>query len=73
MKISQISISASRTINLGNYESLKVEGQCVIDFNETDELLGEENYLPEARKAAIEEIKKQMQEAFDSIKPKVSK
>jgi len=70
MKISQISISISRTINLGNYESLQVKGQCTIDFDEMDAMMGEEHYLPQARKKAIEEVKKQMNEAFQETKPK---
>ena len=71
MKVSQISISISRTINLGNYESLQVKGQATIDFDEMDELMGEEKYLPEARKKAIDEVKLQMNQAFAETKPKV--
>ena len=71
MKVSQISISISRTINLGNYESLQVKGQATIDFDEMDELMGEEKYLLEARKKAIDEVKLQMNQAFAETKPKV--
>ena len=63
MKISQITICVSRTINLGNYESLKVEGTCVVDLEEDD-------LIDMARSKAIDEVKEQMSEAFKECKPK---
>lgn len=41
MKINQFSVGCSRTINLGNFESLRVEAQVVIDME--DQNLEEEN------------------------------
>ena len=70
MKVVQIYMNASRTINLGNYESVKVEGACTIHFDELDGLVGEEESLLAARVKAISEIKKQMEDAFVAIKPK---
>lgn len=63
MKISQISISAQRTINLGNYESMQVRGECTID-------LGENDLIDDARMRAINEIKEQMTDVFNAVKPK---
>ena len=63
MKISQITISASRTVNLGNYNSLKVEGAATVTLDEHD-------LIDIARDAAIKEVKEQMEEAFKEFKPK---
>lgn len=62
MKISQITMSASRTINLGNYNSMQVQGSCTIDVDEED-------LLDLVRSHAIDEIKEQMSEMFKSLKP----
>lgn len=63
MKITQITVSASRTINLGNYESMQVQGSCTVEIDDAKE-------LPDARKAAVEECKTQMNEAYKAIRPK---
>lgn len=63
MRISKISIAAPRTINLGNYESLQVRGECTIEIDEND-------LIEIARSRAIEDVKDQMQEAFAATKPK---
>lgn len=61
--VKQISINAQRTINLGNYESMQVGGQCTID-------VGENASMSSAREMAIKEVVKQMEEAFKAVKPK---
>lgn len=63
MRISKISIASSRTINLGNYESLQVRGECTVELDEND-------LIDVARDRAISEVKEQMQEAFAATKPK---
>ena len=63
MKISQITITASRTINLGNYESLRVEGSATINIEE-------DKTCEQARALAIAEVKQQMQETALACKPK---
>jgi len=70
MKIKQIRINASRTINLGNYESLKIEGECTVEIDETDYLLGEDDFLPAARQKALDEVAVQLNNAYDKFKPK---
>jgi len=39
MKLSQFSIGFSRTVNLGNYESCKVEAHVTIDVGEQDSMM----------------------------------
>lgn len=63
MRMSSITVTGSRTINLGNYESLKVEGSCTVDLDESD-------IIDLARQSAIDEIKLQMQEAAKQLQPK---
>lgn len=50
MHTKEITITASRTINLGNYNSLKVEGSCTINLEPDD-------MIELARSRAIEEVK----------------
>ena len=61
--VKQISINAQRTINLGNYESMQVGGQCTIEVEENASVSC-------AREMAVKEVVKQMEEAFKAVKPK---
>ena len=61
-KIKQITVSASRTINLGNYESMRVDGSCTIEIEDPSQIAF-------ARAKALEEVKLQMNEAYKSVKP----
>lgn len=63
MKISQITISASRTVNLGNFNNIKIEGSVTINLDEND-------LIDDARNIAVNEIKQQMKTAFTELKPK---
>lgn len=67
MRIKEITVSASRTINLGNYESLRVEGSCTMELQPHE---AEAEFVDAARKQAIEEIKTQMNQAYNAVKPK---
>ncbi len=61
-KIKQITVGASRTINLGNYESMRVDGSCTIEIEDPSQIAF-------ARAKALEEVKLQMNEAYKSVKP----
>lgn len=37
MRITQFMVGASRTINLGNFESLRVESSVTVDLNDGDD------------------------------------
>jgi len=64
MKIKQVRISASRTINLGDFNSLKIEGECVV------QMPSEGVYSSsDARQLAIKEVKEQLKEAYTAFKP----
>lgn len=65
IRIKEITISASRTINLGNYESMQVQGSCTVEI---DANCGSDIVI--ARNKALEEVKIQMNEAYKAIKPK---
>jgi hypothetical protein len=39
MRIAQFSVATSRTINLGNFESLRIEGSVVVDLSENDNIV----------------------------------
>ena len=62
-KIKEITISSSRTINLGNYESMQVQGSCTIEIDDPSQ-------LELARDKAIQEVRKQMNEVYIATKPK---
>ena len=62
-KIKEITVGASRTINLGNYESMQVQGSCTIEFDDPSQ-------VNLARDQALQEVKTQMNEAYKSIRPK---
>lgn len=66
MRIKEITIGASRTINLGNYNSIKVEGRATVELEE-----GEDGspFIEAARDKAIEEVKLQLKEAYTKIQP----
>jgi len=64
IRITQITVGASRTINLGNYNSLKIDGSCTVDIDAEDR--GLESL---ARSTAVEEVKKQLELAFKEFKP----
>jgi len=64
IRISQIRVCASRTINTGNYNSLKIEGECTVDIDASDS--GMESL---ARATALSEVKKQMEAAYKEFKP----
>ena len=71
MKFKELTVSASRTINLGNFNSLKVEGSAtvVVDQNPlTDSARAAA--CAAARAAAIKEVKEQLEEAYKEFKPK---
>ncbi len=63
MRISQITIGVSRTVNLGNYNSLKIEGLVTVDLLEDDR-------IEDARDLATKEIKEQLKTAYSKFKPK---
>lgn len=67
MKITEITIGASRTINLGNYNNMKVQGSCTVTLNDNE---ATEEHLEEAREMALIEVKKQLNDAYSEIKPK---
>ena len=62
-KIKEITVGASRTINLGNYESMQIQGSCTIEVDDPSQV----NF---AREQALQEIKTQMNDAYRAIKPK---
>ena len=66
MRIKEITVGASRTINLGNYNSIKVEGSCTVELAE-----GEDGspFIEMARERATEEVKQQLKEAYVQISP----
>lgn len=66
MKIKEISIGGSRTINLGNYNSIRVEGLCTVEVGEKEQ---DEKSLAAARDIAIQEVKTQLVAAYKALKP----
>jgi len=50
MRISQLRVDVGRTINLGNYNSLKIEQGVTVDLEDDDT-------IEDARDAAFDEIK----------------
>jgi hypothetical protein len=61
MRISQFTVGSSRTINLGNFESLRVEGSVTIDIQETDVLPAA---YEQARGYAQEELRKLLEDTY---------
>lgn len=66
MKIKEITIGGSRTINLGNYNSIKVEGSCTVELGNDEQ---DNVSLEDARIMAIEEVKVQLVESYKRLKP----
>lgn len=63
MKITEISAPVSRTFNLGNFNSLRVEATataCVDDVGE----------IEEARAACLAEVRETLRRAYEEFKPK---
>jgi hypothetical protein len=67
MLIKEITVGGSRTINLGNYNSIKLEGSCTVAIHEHEQ---DEVFLELARATAINEVKTQLKEAYAALKPK---
>jgi hypothetical protein len=67
MKLSQITISASRTINIGNYNSVKVEGSATVTFDEGE---GDELDIADGRELAKNEVMDQLKMMWAELKPK---
>ena len=65
MRLRQISLTTSRTINLGNYESLRLEAGAVIEFED-----GETPDPAAARATAIEEIHAGLNEQQKHFRPR---
>jgi hypothetical protein len=63
MKIKQVRVAASRTVNLGNFNSLKIEGECTVEVEDGESTM-------KARAAALDEVKIQLGEAYKKFRPK---
>ena len=73
MKMKEITMSASRTINLGNYESMTVKGGCTIELTDVEGVrVGQDSWGDQdvVHNVAIKEIKTQMEKMFIALKPK---
>ena len=68
MRIKEITVGGSRTINLGNYNSIKIEGNCTVEFSAGEE---EDIFIEAARNMAIDEVKVQLKHAYANLKPPV--
>ncbi len=56
MRISSISLSLGRTVNLGDYNSMRVETGATMDIDEGDDLSAAKAALHDEVKAMLEEI-----------------
>ena len=67
MRLSQITVSSSRTINTGDYNSVKLEGSAtvVFDEDETDSL-----DIATGREMARTEVTEQLKMMWSQLKPK---
>ncbi len=65
MKLSQVSMTVSRTINLGDYNSLRLEAGAVIEFES-----GEEPDPKAARERMLEEVRTSLREQYVAFKQK---
>ena len=63
MKITQLRVDVGRTINLGNYNSLKIEQGVTVDLEDGDT-------IEDARAAAFDEIKHGLMEQNAKFNPK---
>ena len=68
--ITQFSIGCSRTINLGNFESLRVEASVVMDVLENDSSPSGRKELSEIAQA---ELRRLMEETYRAWDPKKKK
>ena len=66
MKIKEITVGASRTINLGNYNSIKVEGRCTVELADGED---ESPFIELAREKATNEVRELLKEAYTELKP----
>ena len=65
MKLTQVSMTVSRTFNLGNFESLRVEAGAVVEFGN-----GEEPNPQGARDTMLAEIRESLKQEHVAFKPK---
>jgi hypothetical protein len=63
MKIRQMTLTAGRTFNLGNFESLRVDASATVDIEEGEDLAA-------ARDAAVSEIRASLGTLHAEFKPK---
>lgn len=63
MKIDSITIGISRTFNLGNYESLRVEASASASVDEDDD-------IEAARAECLCEVRSSLRSAYEEFKPK---
>lgn len=63
MKIREVSVTVSRTFNLGNYESLRLEGGAVADLQEGDDVVA-------ARAQLLTEVRESLRQQYGEFKPK---
>ena len=70
MPISQFTVGVSRTINLGNFESLRVEASVVMDVLENDSSPAGRKELSEIAQA---ELRRLMEETYRAWDPKKKK
>lgn len=62
MKLTEISISVSRTFNLGNFESLRVEASAAASIDDED--------MAGARALLLDECRLSLRAAYEAFKPK---
>lgn len=63
MKIKEISVTVSRTFNLGNYESLRLEAGAVADLQDGE---GPDD----ARQKLIEEVRTSLKAQYTEFNPR---
>lgn len=63
MKIRQMTLTAGRTFNLGNFDSLRVDASATVDIEEGEDLAA-------AREAAVAEIRASLANLHSEFKPK---
>lgn len=62
MKLTEISISVSRTFNLGDYASLRVEASATASIDDDD--------MDAARTLLLDECRQSLRRAYEAFKPK---
>lgn len=65
MKLTEISISVSRTFNLGNLESLRVEASAAASIDDED--------MDVARTVLLDECRLSLRRAWEEFKPSKAK